>query len=71
MLKWDTHIEMGQAVSWGKRGEIAKITPLSFLELKKFYSKKCPYFYDLDNFCHRNGQFLTFYYIEISFGPFL
>ena len=25
---------MGQAVSWGKRGEFAKITPLSFLEFK-------------------------------------
>ena len=57
---------MGQAVSWGKQGEIAKITPLSFLELKKFYSKKCPYFYDSDNFCHRNGQFLTFYYLLTS-----
>jgi len=37
-----------------KRGQNAKISTLLFLDLKKFYGKKCPYFSNSVMFSHRN-----------------
>jgi len=53
-LNADKHIENGQAISVAKRGQNAKISTLLFLDLKKFYGKKCPYFSNSVMFSHRN-----------------
>ena len=54
MLNADKHIENGQAISVAKRGQNAIISALLFLDLKKFYNKKWPYFSNSVMFSHGN-----------------